>query len=45
VPLAIAPVRTVLTRREPPALVGALVATARLELVVAVLVTVGLAIR
>jgi 1,4-dihydroxy-2-naphthoate octaprenyltransferase len=44
-PLAVPPVRTVLTRSEPPALVAALVATARLELVVAVLVTAGLAIR
>ncbi|MDQ6798848.1 MAG: 1,4-dihydroxy-2-naphthoate polyprenyltransferase [Actinomycetota bacterium] len=41
-PLAIAPLRTVARRREAPALVGALVATARLQLVLAVLLAVGL---
>jgi 1,4-dihydroxy-2-naphthoate polyprenyltransferase len=42
-PLAVQPVRLVLTRREPPSLVAALVGTARLEVVVAVLLAVGLA--
>lgn len=42
VPLAAAPVRIVLTRSDPPSLVAALVATARLEVVLAVLVSVGL---
>ena len=41
-PLAVRPVRVVATRRDPPSLVGALVATARLELVVAVLLSLGL---
>jgi 1,4-dihydroxy-2-naphthoate octaprenyltransferase len=42
-PLAVAPVRTVRTRAtEPPALVGVLLATSRLELVVAALLTIGL---
>jgi 1,4-dihydroxy-2-naphthoate polyprenyltransferase len=41
-PLGVQPVRLVLTRRDPPSLVAALVATARLELVVAVLLSVGL---
>jgi 1,4-dihydroxy-2-naphthoate octaprenyltransferase len=41
-PMAVAPVRTVLARSDPPALVAALVATSRLELVLAVLVSVGL---
>jgi 1,4-dihydroxy-2-naphthoate octaprenyltransferase len=41
-PLAVAPVRTVATRTDPPSLVGALVGTARLQLVVAVLLTLGL---
>jgi 1,4-dihydroxy-2-naphthoate octaprenyltransferase len=41
-PLAMRPVRLVWTRTDPPSLVAALVATARLELVVAVLVSVGL---
>src|SRR5262245_2288629 len=41
-PLAVRPVRTVATRRDPPSLVAALVATARLELVVAVLLSLGL---
>jgi hypothetical protein len=31
-----------MTRRDPPSLVAALVATARLELVVAVLLSIGL---
>jgi 1,4-dihydroxy-2-naphthoate octaprenyltransferase len=41
-PLAVRPVRVVATRRDPPSLVTALVATARLELVVAVLLSLGL---
>ena len=41
-PLAVGPVRLVVTRRDPPSLVAALVGTARLELVVAVLLSVGL---
>jgi 1,4-dihydroxy-2-naphthoate octaprenyltransferase len=41
-PLAIEPVRLVLTASDPPSLVKALVGTSRLELVVAVLVSVGL---
>jgi 1,4-dihydroxy-2-naphthoate polyprenyltransferase len=41
-PLAVVPVRTVATRTDPPSLVGALVGTARLQLVVAVLLTLGL---
>ncbi len=41
-PLAIRPVRLVLTRPDPPSLVGALVATSRLEVVVAVLLGAGL---
>jgi 1,4-dihydroxy-2-naphthoate octaprenyltransferase len=41
-PLAIEPARLVLTRSDPPSLVAALVATARLEVVVAVLVSIGL---
>ena len=41
-PLAVEPLRLVLTRSDPPSLVAALVATARLEVVVAVLVSVGL---
>jgi 1,4-dihydroxy-2-naphthoate polyprenyltransferase len=43
-PLAFVPVRLVLTREEPPALVAALVGTARLEVVLAVLLAVGLAV-
>jgi 1,4-dihydroxy-2-naphthoate octaprenyltransferase len=41
-PLAVAPVRTILTRRDPPSLVAVLVATSKVEVVVAVLVSVGL---
>jgi 1,4-dihydroxy-2-naphthoate octaprenyltransferase len=41
-PLAVAPVRTILTRTDPPSLVQVLVATSKLEVVVAVLVSVGL---
>ena len=41
-PLAIAPVRTMLTRSDPPSLIAALVATSKVELVVAALVSVGL---
>lgn len=42
VPLAVQPVRAVLTRRDAGSLVSALVATARLDLVVSVLLAVGL---
>ena len=41
-PLAVAPLRTVATRRDPPSLVAALVATARLQLVLSALLAVGL---
>jgi 1,4-dihydroxy-2-naphthoate octaprenyltransferase len=41
-PLAVTPVRTILTRHDPPSLVQVLVATSKLEVVVAVLVSVGL---
>jgi 1,4-dihydroxy-2-naphthoate octaprenyltransferase len=41
-PLAAQPVRLVMTRRDPPSLVAALVGTARVELVVAVLLSIGL---
>ena len=41
-PLAAGPVRTVATRRDPPSLVAALVATARLQLAVSALLAVGL---
>jgi 1,4-dihydroxy-2-naphthoate polyprenyltransferase len=41
-PLAVLPVRLAMTRSDPPSLVAALVSTARLQLVVAVLLTVGL---
>jgi 1,4-dihydroxy-2-naphthoate octaprenyltransferase len=41
-PLAVTPLRTILTRHDPPSLVRVLVATSRLEVVVAVLVSVGL---
>ncbi len=41
-PLAVAPARLVLTRTDPPGLVAALVATSRLELIVAALLGVGL---
>jgi 1,4-dihydroxy-2-naphthoate octaprenyltransferase len=41
-PLAVSPVRTILTRTDPPSLVAVLVATSKLEIVVAVLVSVGL---
>lgn len=41
-PLAVPPLRTVASRSDPPSLIGALVATARLELVVAVLLAMGL---
>ena len=41
-PLAVAPVRLVLTRTDPPSLVAALVATSKVELAVAVFVSVGL---
>jgi 1,4-dihydroxy-2-naphthoate octaprenyltransferase len=41
-PLAVPPARLVLTRSDPPSLVAALVATARLQLVLAVLLSIGL---
>ena len=42
-PLSIAPVRVVRSRRAaPPKLIGALIATSRLELVVALLLAIGL---
>jgi 1,4-dihydroxy-2-naphthoate octaprenyltransferase len=41
-PFAAQPVRLVMTRRDPPSLVAALVGTARLEVVVAVLLALGL---
>jgi len=41
-PLAVMPVRTILTRSDPPSLVAVLVATSKVEVVVAVLVSVGL---
>jgi 1,4-dihydroxy-2-naphthoate octaprenyltransferase len=41
-PLAVMPVRTILTRTDPPSLVAVLVATSKVELVVAVLMSVGL---
>jgi 1,4-dihydroxy-2-naphthoate octaprenyltransferase len=41
-PLAVRPVRLVLTRTDPPSLVAALVGAARLELVFAVLLALGL---
>jgi 1,4-dihydroxy-2-naphthoate octaprenyltransferase len=41
-PLAVQPVRIMRERSDPPSLVAALVATSRLELVVAVLLSVGL---
>jgi 1,4-dihydroxy-2-naphthoate octaprenyltransferase len=44
VPLAAKPATLVLTRTDPPSLVAALVGTARLELVVAVLLAFGLAL-
>ena len=43
-PLALVPIRTVLHAHDPPALVGALVATARLEVAVAALLGVGLVV-
>jgi 1,4-dihydroxy-2-naphthoate octaprenyltransferase len=42
IPLAVVPVRLMATRTDPPSLVAALVGTARLQLAVAVLLTVGL---
>ena len=41
-PLAIAPIRIVSTRVEGPALIAALVGTARLQIVAAMLLGVGL---
>jgi 1,4-dihydroxy-2-naphthoate polyprenyltransferase len=42
IPLALRPVSLVMTRRDPPSLVAALVGVARLEVVVAVLLSLGL---
>jgi 1,4-dihydroxy-2-naphthoate octaprenyltransferase len=44
IPLALGPTRLVLTREDPPSLVRALVGTVRLTVVVAALLTVGLAL-
>jgi 1,4-dihydroxy-2-naphthoate polyprenyltransferase len=41
-PLAVAPVRAMLTRHDPPALIAALIGTVRLQLVLAVLLAIGL---
>ena len=41
-PLAVKPVRTMVTRTDPPSLISALVATSKLEVIVAVLVSAGL---
>jgi 1,4-dihydroxy-2-naphthoate octaprenyltransferase len=41
-PLAVKPVRTMVTCTDPPSLIAALVATSKLEVIVAVLVSVGL---
>jgi 1,4-dihydroxy-2-naphthoate polyprenyltransferase len=43
-PLALVPIRNVRTRSDPPALIAALVGTARFELVLAVLLAVGLSV-
>ena len=43
-PLAVAPVRLVRTRSDPPSLVAALVGTVRFQLVLAALLAVGLRI-
>jgi 1,4-dihydroxy-2-naphthoate polyprenyltransferase len=43
-PLAVVPIRNVRTRSDPPALIAALVGTARFELVLAVLLAVGLSV-
>jgi 1,4-dihydroxy-2-naphthoate octaprenyltransferase len=43
-PFALGPCRLVLTRQDPPGLVAALVATTRLQLVLGVLLTAGLAL-
>ena len=44
IPLAVRPVRLVLIATDPPSLVAALVGTARLELVVALLLAIGLVV-
>ena len=41
-PLAIAPVRAMLTRHDPPGLIAALVGTVRFQLVLSLLLAVGL---
>ena len=41
-PLAVAPVRAMLTRHDPPGLIAALVGTARFQLALAVLLAIGL---
>jgi 1,4-dihydroxy-2-naphthoate polyprenyltransferase len=41
-PLAVAPVRAMLTRHDPPGLVAALIGTVRFQLVLAVLLAIGL---
>jgi 1,4-dihydroxy-2-naphthoate octaprenyltransferase len=41
-PLAVAPVRAMLTRHDPPGLIAALVGTVRFQLVLSALLAVGL---
>jgi 1,4-dihydroxy-2-naphthoate octaprenyltransferase len=41
-PLAVAPVRAMLTRQDPPGLIAALVGTVRFQLVLCVLLAIGL---
>jgi len=41
-PLAVAPVRAMLTRHDPPGLIAALIGTVRLQLALAVLLAIGL---
>ena len=44
IPLAVTPVKLVLTRDDPPSLVAALIATGRLELLTAIALAIGLAV-
>jgi len=44
IPLAVPPLRIVATKHDPPSLVQALIATARLQLVLSVLLAIGLAL-
>jgi 1,4-dihydroxy-2-naphthoate polyprenyltransferase len=41
-PLAVAPVRAMLTRQDPPGLIAALIGTVRFQLVLSVLLAIGL---